>query len=151
MTKYLIRLIVENHTGVMSRIAGLLSRKGYNIKSICVGSHIEPDEASIVMTIDGSKDEVEQAKEQLGKLINVISSEYYPEEEILEREFALIRVKTSEGVDKKAESTGSKIITRNGETIVEIVDTPENVVRIIKEFKKEFEVLDISRSGTNAI
>ena len=152
MEKYLLKLIVENERGVMARIATLLSRKGYNIQSICVGKHMQSGVSSIILTIRGSDDEVEQAKNQLGKLINVIEAGLFLEKDIVERESALLKVKNSPALKSRVKDFGGRIILeRNGNAIVEIIDKPEKVEEFVKRAMKELEVIDISRSGTNAI
>ncbi|MCR4335459.1 MAG: acetolactate synthase small subunit [archaeon] len=152
MKKFFLKLIVDNNRGVMGRIATLLARKGYNITSVSVGSHVEKGEASIVLTIWGSQEEVESAKNMLGKLINVISSEMYPEEDVIEIEDCLIKIKKVDGIEEKLKGYLAGIIKENNDfAIIKAVDHPYKVESLIKKCQEEFEVIDINRSGTNVM
>jgi len=93
MDKYTISVLVENNAGVLSRIAGLFSRRGYNIESLSVG--VTEDSKISRMTITGFADEqtLEQIKKQLNKLIEVIKVVQIQQEDSVYRELAMIKVK----------------------------------------------------------
>ena len=148
--KFFLKMIVDNQKGVMARIATLLARKGYNIKSVCVGSHLEEGEASIILIIMGEDLEVEVAKNTLGKLVNVISIEKLEENEIVQREDILLKVKKSVDLEKKIAPFGARISGHTHEfAIIELLDHPDKVEEFIEFAKKELGVVDISRSGAN--
>ena len=155
--KFILRLVVDNRKGVMARIATLLARKGYNISSICVGKHIEEGEASVVLTIYGTEAELQQAKNMLGKLVNVISIEMLHRGDVVERELCLIKIRgdgdsTESAVKEKASGLQAKIVQRGkGFMVLEVTDYPAKVEEFVKACLKDFEVIDISRSGANAI
>jgi len=150
--KFFLKLVVDNQKGVMARIATLLARKGYNIKSVCVGSHLEDGEASIILIIMGEDLEVEIAKNTLGKLVNVISIEKLEENEIVQREDILLKVKKSPDLERKIAPFGAKVSGYTNEfAIIEMLDHPDKVEGFIEFAKKELGVVDISRSGANAI
>lgn len=151
MTKYLLRMIVDSRPGVMARIGTLLSRKGYNIKSICVGKHIEDGNASINLTIKGEEDEIMQAKEQLGKLIDVIKIDAFHESDIVEKEHVLVKIKNANGVGDKIREMGGTIVSEGEEIVFEFLNHPSKIKDLINKVLNDFEVIDISRSGTNAI
>jgi len=150
--KFLLKMVVDNQKGVMARIATLLARKGYNIKSVCVGSHLEEGEASIILIIMGEDLEVEIAKNTLGKLINVISIEKYEESEVVEREDLLVKVRKSPDLEKKIAPFGAKVSGYAKEfAIIEFLDHPDKVEEFIAFAKRELGVVDISRSGANVM
>ena len=70
--KYTISILVENHAGVLSRISGLFSRRGFNIDSLAVGVTDDPHISRITIVVNGSEYMVEQVEKQLNKLIDVI-------------------------------------------------------------------------------
>ena len=70
--KHTISVLVENHSGVLSRISGLFSRRGFNIESLAVGPTHDPDVSRITIVADGDEHTVEQIEKQLNKLIEVI-------------------------------------------------------------------------------
>ncbi len=153
--KFIITTVVDNRKGVMARIATLLARKGYNISSICVGRHMNEGEASIVLAIHGTEDEILQAKNMLGKLINVISIEAKHRSEVIERELCLMKIKDGRGkeaVEASFNGFNAHIVQEGkGFCVIEICDYPEKVTEFVSKALKEFEVIDFSRSGTDAI
>ena len=155
--KFVLKLVVDNRKGVMARIATLLARKGYNISSIIVGKHMVEGEANITLTIHGSNDEVEQAKQMLGKLINVISIEAFHEKDIAEREHCLIKIKggakgSEAALLESAKGINGRVVHKGeGFIVFEVADSPSKVEEFVKRVLKEFEIIDISRSGANAI
>ena len=90
--KHTIAVIVENRSGVLTRIAGLFSRRSFNIESLSVGATDNPDYSRMTLSVQGDEVVLEQVIKQLSKLINVIRvSELSPDESI-ERELAIIKV-----------------------------------------------------------
>lgn len=152
MEKFLLKLIVENHRGVMARIATLLARKGYNIKSASVGKYLNKEEASIIILVEGSKEEIENAKNLLGKLISVIKIEMFNSDDLIEIENCLIKLKKAEGIEEKISQYNGKVLKENSNyVIVELVENPQKINEFVELMKEEFEIIDISRSGSNAM
>ena len=136
----------------MARIATLISRKGYNIKSASVGKYMNKDEASIIILIDGNKEEIENAKNLLGKLISVIKVEMFDSTDLIETENCFVKLKKADGIGEKISRFDAKVLNEtDGIVIVETRGKPEKVLEFVEFMKKEFEVIDISRSGTNAM
>ena len=72
MAKHILSVLVENHAGVLSRVAGLFSRRGFNIDSLAVGVTENHDISRMTIVVDGDEYTVEQVSKQLNKLIDVI-------------------------------------------------------------------------------
>ena len=70
--KHILSLLVENKPGVLARIAGLFSRRGFNIDTLAVGPTEDPDISRITLTLDGAVHPIDQVTKQLHKLVNVI-------------------------------------------------------------------------------
>lgn len=92
MEKSILSILVDNKPGVLSRIVGLFSGRGYNIDSLCVAETTEPGLSRLTMVTTGDKAIVEQIKKQLHKLINVIKVYDYTDQKYVSRELALIKV-----------------------------------------------------------
>lgn len=90
--KHILSILVENQPGVLSRITGLFSGRGYNIESICASETMEPNVTRICIVTHGNEPILEQIKKQLYKLINVIKVNDLTHEDIVQRELALIKV-----------------------------------------------------------
>ena len=90
--KYTLSVLVENHAGVLSKISGLFSRRGFNIDSLAVGVTNNPDVSRITIVANGDEYVVEQLEKQLNKVIPVIKVKRLAEGEFISRELILIKV-----------------------------------------------------------
>jgi len=104
--KHIIAVIVENKSGVLTRIAGLFSRRSFNIDSLSVGATDNPDYSRMTISVQGDRDVLEQVIKQLSKLINVIRVSELDPVESLERELAIIKV----SVDRESRSEVMQIV-----------------------------------------
>ncbi|MEE1071638.1 MAG: acetolactate synthase small subunit [Cellulosilyticum sp.] len=92
MKKHVLSVLVENHSGVLSRVSGLFSRRGYNIDSLSVGETEDPKISRMTIVADADEYTLEQIKKQLNKLIDVIKITELKEEHAVYRELALIKI-----------------------------------------------------------
>jgi acetolactate synthase-1/3 small subunit len=90
--KHTISVLVENKFGVLSRVAGLFSARGYNIESLSVGETLDPTVSRMTLVVTGDGFVIEQVMKQLHKLIDVIKVNDLTDESHVERELVLIRV-----------------------------------------------------------
>ena len=90
--RYLLSILVDDEPGVLSRIAGLFSGRGFNIDSLSVATTADPDVSRITMVTNCDAHIIEQIKKQLHKLINVITVNDLTEKKYVERQLALIKV-----------------------------------------------------------
>jgi acetolactate synthase-1/3 small subunit len=90
--KHTIAVLVENKFGVLSRVAGLFSARGYNIESLSVGETLDPSVSRMTLVVRGDQFVIEQVMKQLHKLIDVIKVTDLTEENHVERELVLLRV-----------------------------------------------------------
>lgn len=91
--RHIITLLVENHAGVLARVAALIAAKGYNIDSLTVGETMDPSISRMTLVVRGDDSVVEQAVKQLNRLIDVIRVTDLTGEEFVERELVLMKVK----------------------------------------------------------
>jgi acetolactate synthase, small subunit (EC 2.2.1.6) len=103
MTSHTLSVLVENRAGVLSRVAGMFSRRGFNIESLAVGTCEEPGMSRITIVVNGDDAVVEQVMKQTNKIIDVIKVSDLTEHESVERELALIKVAAETGA-ARAES-----------------------------------------------
>src|SRR5947208_11679214 len=90
--KHTIAVLVENKFGVLSRVAGLFSARGYNIESLSVGETLDPTVSRMTIVVHGDEFVIEQVTKQLHKLIDVIKVSDLTEDDHVERELMLIRL-----------------------------------------------------------
>jgi acetolactate synthase-1/3 small subunit len=91
--KHTISVLLQNKPGVLSRVTGLFSGRGFNIESLCVAQTLDPEVSCLTLVTDGEDKIIEQITKQLHKLIDVIKVTDMGELEFVEREMIIIRVK----------------------------------------------------------
>src|SRR5690554_4756562 len=96
MKRYVISVLVDNHSGVLSRVAGLFSRRGFNIDSISVGETQDPTVSRMTIVTQVDDAILEQIIKQLSKLVNVLKVAVLPAEASVYRELVLIKVKADD-------------------------------------------------------
>ncbi|MGD0821639.1 MAG: acetolactate synthase small subunit [Desulfomonilia bacterium] len=94
--RHAISILVDNQAGVLSRVVGLFSGRGFNIESLSVAPTLDPTKSKMVITTSGNEQVLEQIKKQLNKLVNVIKVVDYTDKDFVEREMILIKVKAKE-------------------------------------------------------
>ena len=99
--KHVLSILVENRPGVLARVAGLFSRRGFNIDTLAVGPTDDPEVSRITLTLDGAVHPIDQVTKQLHKLINVLKIRDMEPEATVARELALFKV--SAAVESRAE------------------------------------------------
>lgn len=131
--KYTLSILVENQPGVLSKVSGLFSRRGFNIDSLAVGETENPDISRMTIVVDGDEYIVEQVEKQLNKLIAVIKVKNLTElGNFLSAELAMIKVNCP--VKQRAELmsiaalTGAKVVNVTPTAMtLQLADTPENI------------------------
>lgn len=152
--RHIISLLVENKFGVLAKVAGLFSIRGYNIDSFSVGTTDDPSLSKMTVVVRGDEKTVEQITKQLHKLIDVVKVWAVSEQKHIEKELCFIRVHTSkttrEEVTHLATIAGASIIdVQHTSLLLQVTDTEENVDRFL-ELMKPFGIQDVVRSGVVA-
>ena len=153
--KQTVSILVENHAGVLSRISGLFSRRGFNIDSLAVGVTDDSTVSRITIVVDGDEYTLEQVEKQLNKLVDVIKLRRLPPDEIISRELMLIKVKTNSDdrgeIMDIAKIMGAKVsdITTSSMTI-EIADTADRLQTILN-LLAPYGIKEVVRTGTIAL
>jgi acetolactate synthase-1/3 small subunit len=149
--KHTIAVIVENKSGVLTRIAGLFSRRSFNIDSLSVGATDNPDYARMTITVQGDRDVLEQVIKQLSKLINVIRVSELDASESVVRELAVIKV----SADKESRSEimqivnifRAKIIDVSHRSMIIEVTGDENKIDAMIQLLRQFGIKELARTG----
>lgn len=149
-------LLVANQPGVMARIAGLYSRRGYNIDSIAVGETEDPKVSRITLVVEAEEEaELEQITKQLYKLIDVIKISDITMDDYVERELALIKVCTSSAnrseILQIVDIFRAKIIDVSQEAVIIEVTGGQDKVEAIISLLKPFGLKELARTGKVAL
>lgn len=158
MTKksYIISALVENKPGVMQRIAGMFSRRGFNMDNLSVGPTEKEGYSRITISVVGDDKILEQVVKQMNKLISVIKVRELDEEMSVRRELALIKVSTPNG-DARGEITqyvdvfrGSIVDVSADAMIIEITGDTEKITAFIKLIQV-YGIKELARTGVTAM
>ncbi|MDD3978269.1 MAG: acetolactate synthase small subunit [Methanomicrobium sp.] len=156
MKQHIISVLVENKSGVLARVSGLFSRRGFNIESLAVGTCEEPGMSRITIVVYGDDTHIEQVKKQLNKLIDVIKITDITEKDHVERELALIKVHAEPNISRSeimqiAGIFRAKIIDVGPKTVVlEITGDTEKILAI-ENLLKPYGILELVRTGRVAL
>jgi len=149
--KHTIAVIVENKSGVLTRIAGLFSRRSFNIDSLSVGATDNPDYARMTITVQGDRDVLEQVIKQLSKLINVIRVSELEANESVVIELAVIKVSADK--DNRSEIMQivnifrAKIIDVSHRSMIIEVTGDENKIDAMIQLLRQFGIKELARTG----
>jgi acetolactate synthase-1/3 small subunit len=153
--RYILSILVDNQPGVLSRIAGLFSGRGYNIESLCVAGTNEQNVSRVTMVTIGNENIVEQIKKQLHKLINIIKVLDLTCTKYIERELALIKVQAKP--EYRAEILRIVDIFRckvidvgHGHYTLEVTGDEEKLTAILN-LLKPFGIKEVARTGSIAL
>lgn len=154
-TKRTLSVLVEDETGVLSRIAGLFARRGFNIESLAVGPAEQSGISRITMVVPGDDRVIEQMTKQLYKLINVLKVQDISEVPAVERELMLIKVNAnsanrSEILELVQIFRARVVDVAEDSLIIEVVGDPGKMVAIIQVLER-FGIREISRTGKIAL
>ncbi len=154
--RHTISVLVENKFGVLARVAGLFSARGYNIASLAVSETHDPSISCMTIVVDARDEKIlEQIEKQLNKLIDVITVTDFTKKEHVERELVLVKVDYSLKEKAKLESFlnkfVSKIVQRKADTvIIEAVGGEEQIKQLLEGLSK-FGVKELIRAGKIAM
>ncbi|MBI4778051.1 acetolactate synthase small subunit [Candidatus Desantisbacteria bacterium] len=153
--RHTISVLVENRFGVLARVAGLFSGRGYNIDSLCVGETDDPTISRMTIVTNGDNRIIEQIEKQLNKLIDVIKVMDVTKEEHVERELVLIKIASDEGqrarVLEIVEIFRGKIIDVSPKTMTVEITGDEGKINGITEMLKPFGIKELVRTGKVAV
>lgn len=154
--RHTISVLVENKFGVLARIAGLFSARGYNIASLSVSETLDPTISSMTIVVEAEDEKIlEQIKKQLNKLINVITITDFTKKEHVDRELILVRVNYSSLEKSRLEAVLNKylakIIQHKGNSaIIEAVGEQAQMKQLLEALEK-FGVKELIRTGRIAM
>ncbi len=153
--KHTLAVLVENKSGVLSRVASLFSRRGYNIDSLAVGVTEDPEVSRITIVVHGDDHVLEQVTKQLNKLVDVIKVSDLGGDDTVERELALIKVTADS--DNRAEIIQiadifrARIIDVAPKSMTIEVTGEEAKVEAIEKLLRQFGIKEMVRTGKIAM
>jgi len=153
--RHTISILVENKFGVLARISGLFSARGFNISSLAVGETEDPTVSRMTIVVEGDDKTLEQIKKQSNKLIDVIKVVDYKEGDFIDRELVLVKVSVHQDTKKEMlkaiEAAGARIESA-GEKSLCVEATGDRVkIKALLELLRPFGILEVVRTGRIAM
>ena len=153
--KHVLSLLVENKPGVLARIAGLFSRRGFNIDTLAVGPTEDPDVSRITLTVDGAVHPIDQVTKQLHKLVNVIKIRDMEPDATVSREMALFRVsaplESRAEIMQFAEIFRANVVDVSRKTLTIEVTGTQDKISSFERMVRPHGLIEMARTGEVAI
>lgn len=149
--QHTLSVLVEDEAGVLTRIAGLFARRGFNIESLAVGYAEKEGISRITMVVNGADQAIDQVVKQLDKLVNVLEINDITETPCVERELMLLKVNatsaTRSEIIELAQIFRTRVVDVSEESLtLEVVGDPGKMVAIVKVLNR-FGIREIARTG----
>lgn len=153
--KRIYSVLVENRAGVLCKVAGLFSRRCFNIDSLAVGETDDPEVSCMTIVSSGNQRMIEQIEKQLNKKLDVIKVKTFEEQDSISRELMLIKVKYNKNnrreiMDTCALMRAEIVDMSQSLMIIQICDVPERI-KVLLNMLKSISVVEVARTGTLAL
>ena len=150
--RHAIDILVDNQAGVLSRVVGLFSGRGFNIESLSVAPTLDPTKSKMVITTSGNEQVLEQIKKQLNKLVNVIKVVDFMDKNYVEREMVLIKVKakqeTRAEVLRIADIFRAKVLDVSHTSFMLALTGDQEKLKAFIDLLSPVGIIDFVRTGT---
>ncbi len=153
--KRIYSVLVENRSGVLGKVAGLFSRRCFNIDSLAVGETDDKDVSCMTIVSSGDTRTVEQIEKQLNKKLDVIKVKTFDESQSVSRELMLIKIKYNKSnrrdIMETCEIMKAQIVDMSAHfMIIQICDVPDRIQLFIK-MMQSISIVEVARTGTLAL
>ncbi len=153
--KKIYSVLVENRSGVLCKVAGLFSRRCFNIESLAVGETDDPTTSCMTIVSSGDQRTMEQIEKQLNKKLDVIKVKTFDESASISRELMLMKVKYNRNnrrdIMEICDVMKAQIVDMSKKTmIIQICDVPEKT-RLLIDMMQSISIVEVARTGTLAL
>ncbi|GMU93833.1 MAG: acetolactate synthase small subunit [Candidatus Hydrogenedentota bacterium] len=153
--KHTISVLVENHFGVLARVSGLFSARGYNIDSLCVGETEDPTASRMTVVVEGDDRVLEQIVKQLKKLVEVIDVIDLTRESFVERELVMVKIGVNNSqrtsVIEVAGIFRAKVVDLSPEAMIIEATGSEGKIKAFIDMMRPFGIKELVRTGKIAV
>ena len=153
--KHVISVLVENKVGVLSRITGLFSGRGFNIESLAVGETEDTNISRMTIVVSGDESILEQVRKQLGKVVDTIKVTDYTGTDYVERNLILIKVSALPGkrneIIELVDVFRGKIIDVGQKDMIVEISGPEDRLEAVINLLRPFGIKEVARTGRIAM
>ena len=149
--KHTISVLVENHFGVLARVSGLFSARGYNIDSLCVGETENPAVSRMTVVVRGDDNVIVQIIKQLYKLVDTIEVTDLTAQDFVERELVMIKIgaarRQRSEVIEIATIFRAKVVDMSAASMILEITGSEGKVEAFIDMMRPFKILELVRTG----
>ncbi len=153
--KHVISVLVENKVGVLSRITGLFSGRGFNIESLAVGETEDTNISRMTIVVSGDDSILEQVRKQLGKVVDTIKVTDYTGTDHVERNLILIKVSALPGkrneIIELVDVFRGKIIDVGQKDMIVEISGPEDRLEAVLNLLRPYGIKEVARTGRIAM
>ena len=150
-----LSILVDNRAGVLSRVAGLFSRRGYNIDSLTVGVTADPRYSRMTVAVRGDDQIIDQICKQVSKLVDVIDIKVLSDTQSVSRELILVKVRATEQQRQDVISITNifraNIIDVSSDSLIVELTGGESKLNAFIGLLKNYEILELARTGTTGL
>lgn len=155
MKKQIYSVLVENRSGVLCKVAGLFSRRCFNIDSLAVGETEASDVSRMTIVSSGDEHTIEQIEKQLNKKLDVIKIKTFEETQCITRELMLIKVKYNKGnrrdITELCDIMKAQIVDMSKHyMMIQVCDTPDRI-KVMLSLLQSVSIAEVARTGTLAL
>ena len=153
--RYTVGVLVDNEPGVLSRVSGLFSRRGFNIESLTVGTTMDPQVSRITIVVKGDEAKIEQLVQQLYKLICVQKVQVMQPRNSVERQLLLVKVKADvterEGLMRLVDIFKAKVLDVTKSSMVLQITGENDKIASLLSLLEDYGILELVRTGVVAL
>ena len=153
--KHTLSVLVRNHSGVLSHVAGLFTRRAYNIDSLVAGVTENPAVSRIIIVVKGDERVLEQVIKQLRKLVDVIKVQDLRKDTSVASELALVTINTTKNTRAEIlqiiDSFGATVLNLGRNTVTIQMASSEKVINNLIEVMAQYGINDVARTGVLAL
>jgi acetolactate synthase, small subunit len=153
--RIVLSLLVDNTAGVLSRVAGLFSRRGYNIESLTVGETFNPKYSRMTVVSDGDEETLIQIEHQLRKLEDVRDIKILKKGQSVYRELMMVKVKANasqrQAINAVAEIFRATIVDVSKESLTVMMTGDKDKLEAIISLLEDYEILELARTGLTGL
>lgn len=155
MKRRVLSILVDNTSGVLVRVAGLFSRRGYSIDSITAGVTTDPRYTRITIVVGGDEQILDQIMNQLRKLIDVVDVKALKEGESVNRELIMVKVRAEaaqrQGISAICDIFRAKVVDVAKDSMIIELTGDQDKLKAFLELMSDYEILELARTGITSL
>lgn len=155
MKQRVLSMLVDNTSGVLSRVAGLFSRRGYNIDSLTVGETADPRYSRMTVVVSGDELVLDQIGKQVAKLVDVVDVKVLKPGESVNRELIMVKVradaKDRQGISAISDIFRAKVVDVAKDSMILELTGDQKKLNAFLELMSDYEILELARTGITGL